>query len=757
MNKHLKKHIACIFVIFFLSIFINYKYVEFGKIRKSDMLILEYYTFPYAKNTILRFGEFPGWMNSHLGGMPLYANGEVTVFYWNLLLFLLLPISAANLLIISMLISSFLAGFFMYILMVYLTESRWGAVVSSFIFMANGAFITWSNAWPSRSQAIIWVPLVFLYLHKAFFGREWVKYSMFTGIVLGVSFHSGGLIGFMFSLLLLPAFFGFYLFGKNASRRLVKLCAIYLIIGAILAGLSAVKIFPMVEFGKISSKEGGFTYEQFIGQHIQISSFGDLSKIIKVAVGEQLAKEGIAPAKIGWIALALVLLSFFRWRKRNVLFFIVLMAFIILIATGSYLNYPLWKFIPGFSRLHHVQRSLFLLAFAWSVLAGFGVEVLKERLEKATRLKERAVAFIVILLLILIVFELGVPKLEFVDGNKISDFRDQMERNQLMQYLSQREGIFRIHNINTRMIGGVTTTYASHLGLEILYTTSAIWIPEYFNEYLGIASQAPAKFWGMLNTKYVYSDKEINVSGLSFARKFEECEICFEDKPSETGIGGPYLYINEKYLPRAYIAKNGLLVLGNEQNTENLMYGLMLLDSFNPTDTVIVPKRDVEDYEFLKKFEGVFLTSDSVTDEMVPLLQRYARDGGKLFPNVFAGEQDVSTQAIEGFLKGFDKGYGDVDEAQIVAYSPNQRIIQTDSDGFLVLAEKFYLFEGWKAYGDGGRMPIMRANGVNSAVVLDGSPKIDVRYKPKSFGIGATISGLTLLIVLFTLWKIRKK
>ena len=756
-GKTIRWHVYFFLIILFFSLFINYHYVEFGKIRKSDMLILEYYTFPYVKDTILRFGEFPGWINSHLGGMPLYANGESTVFYWNILLFLLLPISTENLLIISMIISSFLAGAFMYMLMMHLTEDRLSALVSSFVFMANGAFITWSNAWPSRSQAIIWVPLVFLYLHKAFFGKEWIKYAILTGLVLGVSFHSGGLVGFVFSLLLLPAFYLFYAIGKNPKKRLVKLSLIFLIVGAIIGGLAAVKILPMVEFSKVSSKEGGFAYEQFIGQHIQISSLGDLSKIIKVAVGEQLNAEGIAPAKIGWIALALVLLSFFRWRKRTVLFFILFMVFIILIATGSYLNYPLWKLIPGFSKLHHVQRSLFLLTFAWAVLAGFGVGVVREGLLKA-KFKQKTVTLIVGLVLGLIMVEIGLPKLAFVDENKIIDFQKQTKDNQLMQYLSSQEGIFRIHNINTRMIGGVTTTYASHLGLEILYTTSAIWIPEYFNEYLGIASQAPAKFWGMLNTKYVYSDKEINVSGLSFVRKFEECEMCFEDKASETGIDGPYLYINEKYLPRAYIAKNGLLVLGNEQTTENLMYGLMLLDSFNPADTVIIPKGEIEDYTFLKKFKAIFLTAGSVDDTIVPLLQRYVQEGGRLFPDIFAGELEVSAGEIEGFLKGFDKKYYDVNEAEILKYSPNQRIIRTeDKEGFLVLAEKFYLFEGWKAYGDKGRLPLLRANGVNSVIALDGASTIDVKYRPKSFRIGAGISGLTLAAVLLLLWKIRKK
>jgi hypothetical protein len=80
--------------------------------------------------------------------------------------------------------------------------------------------------------------------------------------------------------------------------------------------------------------------------------------------------------------------------------------------------------------------------------------------------------------------------------------------------------------------------------------------------------------------------------------------------------------------------------------------------------------------------------------------------------------------------------------------SPNAVTIRAASGfgGFLVLADTFY--PGWQATLDGRPVEILRANYAFRAVVLPpGEHTVVFRYEPLSFRVGATISVVTLVIV----------
>ena len=67
--------------------------------------------------------------------------------------------------------------------------------------------------------------------------------------------------------------------------------------------------------------------------------------------------------------------------------------------------------------------------------------------------------------------------------------------------------------------------------------------------------------------------------------------------------------------------------------------------------------------------------------------------------------------------------------------------------GWLVLADTYY--PGWRVFVDGVEGRIYRADYVLRAVPLaTGSHQVEFVYEPMSFKVGATISGITLLLVL---------
>lgn len=88
-------------------------------------------------------------------------------------------------------------------------------------------------------------------------------------------------------------------------------------------------------------------------------------------------------------------------------------------------------------------------------------------------------------------------------------------------------------------------------------------------------------------------------------------------------------------------------------------------------------------------------------------------------------------------------------KADIQRYENNSVTISAEAngDGFLILADAFY--PGWKAYIDGQETPIMRANHFYRAVAVpSGNHRIEFKYEPLSFKIGAFISILTVVSII---------
>jgi Bacterial membrane protein YfhO len=89
--------------------------------------------------------------------------------------------------------------------------------------------------------------------------------------------------------------------------------------------------------------------------------------------------------------------------------------------------------------------------------------------------------------------------------------------------------------------------------------------------------------------------------------------------------------------------------------------------------------------------------------------------------------------------------------ARILSHTPNTITISVASaaEAFLVLSEIYY--PGWRAYVDGHEEDLVRANGILRAVRLKaGNHQVEFRYQPYSLYAGATMSGITLLLILST-------
>ncbi|MDP7506508.1 MAG: hypothetical protein QF362_03640, partial [Candidatus Woesearchaeota archaeon] len=69
-------------------------------------------------------------------------------------------------------------------------------------------------------------------------------------------------------------------------------------------------------------------------------------------------------------------------------------------------------------------------------------------------------------------------------------------------------------------------------------------------------------------------------------------------------------------------------------------------------------------------------------------------------------------------------------------------------EGFLVLAEKYILFNTWEAKADNQEKELLRANGVNTAIYVSNNKEAIFRYSSETFNKGLIISLVTLFIIL---------
>ncbi len=73
--------------------------------------------------------------------------------------------------------------------------------------------------------------------------------------------------------------------------------------------------------------------------------------------------------------------------------------------------------------------------------------------------------------------------------------------------------------------------------------------------------------------------------------------------------------------------------------------------------------------------------------------------------------------------------------------------VQADTPRLLVLSEIYYP-DGWQAYVDGERVPILRADYVLRAVALDaGEHRVEFRFEPWDVRVGLIVSGIAALLI----------
>ena len=747
-----KEHILFIGLLLLLPIIFFWQFLTTNMTSGSNLLTYYYQMFSVVKESVLIYHQFPHWTPYIEAGFPLFANAQnpTFIFYTWPLVFLIPNLSLA--LNLSVILASFLMGLTMYILCFNLGLKPRYAFASGIVFMFASMHIIVVKSWPHRASVIFLTPLILLFLYKALTTKKWLLYSILAGVFLGASFLADAIDYFLITVVPFGLLFLVYVINKNWKQKLMKAALVFGIAFLLLLGLASIKLFPLLEFGKISSKEGSFSYEQSFGNVLKTKDLMKLPLSGSVTPHEDGARTGI-------IAFILMLLAIPLIKSRKILLFYLLGIIILLEATGTPVHYLFWKLIPGFDKVHHVIRFLFLYILAVAALAGFGMAWALAKLQEKYKLKEKTITLLYVLFVIGIIVELALISPKGFGFPVTKQMKESLEQQlvdlPILQYVVEQPGYFRIHTWGANMLGGNSGVFSTNLGLYNIHPSGSIWIPEFFNEFRGVAHQNPAVFYGILNVKFILSDQILNISGLTLIKEFPECEKCHLTTDVDMGLDGPYLYQNDYALPRAFTGKNAVLVAGEKNAVKNLMYGLMLSPEYDPRKMMIFMHEGLVNNiptAMMNSMDAVVLTQGSVDQSSMIILDAYVKQGGRLYPDIVHGNTTLTSQDIQSLLLSY-QDEARVEELPITLYSPNRIEVNIDkSEPFVVLSEKFFLFEGWKVKLNGRTIPFSRVDGIISGIYTGGETgKLVVEYKSTSFRIGAIITIITFFIIIIAL------
>ena len=745
--KNNKAHLLFLILLLLICIFIlkDYAFDSYWVPMRGDQNLPDTGTdFAYhasnsyvLKNALTNF-DIPLWSPYTLGGMPFFAKPQVQVFNISWLLLFLAPTAWLGLKL-SFLFHFFLAGLGMYLFMyIYMKKEPKICFLTALIYILN---------WSLLNEIIVghmnvlniytWLPFIMLFTFLALSSTNWLAYSILAGIAFSFLIFGGSpqetlFVAFLFAFVLL-----IHSIGKNFFKRLAKSFFVGLIIFLVFLGSSTIKILPTLEMLKVTSiREAGISFENLVGDGIF-----KLNNFVKVFA-----------SIFGLVGIILLPFAFFSLKKKKNLMFVILLILSILMLSKSPLIYLIWKYVPFVNKIRGIFKVMFLFTFPASVLLGIGASNLLEICQNKFKISNKNylnAIYVFILAAVIINLAFFAPKQMPFDNINL-----QLEKNQIMQYMSKDNDIFRFKVYETNGIDWGTDFYSIPLNLQDIYGYDNIWLFKYMPIFLSAANSQPAKMFGMLNMKYMTAMQPLNISGFSLIKKFEECgfhkngfDIC-QPKKSD----GPYLYKNELFLPRAYFVDNSILVLGAD-NADNIVFFIMLNNNFYPSNTVLISEDNLNniDTDILKKFNAVILTQNPAQEDYSKL-RVYVNNGGKLLPNIFAGENRFSEEKLNEALLSFNFSYSNVKKLDIKYDTYDSAKMKLQSKGkFLFLSEQYSMYPGWKAKLNGNEIKIFRANNVLTAVYANETGSLIFEYKPNSFKYGALISSITSLLILIFL------
>lgn len=682
---------------------------------------------------LLNSGEFPLWVPYILGGYPLIGSDPSFFLPSSLVLSLFvrnghLSSYAVELFLLFQL---WLSGVIIYFFLKELGASRFSSLFGSVLFAFSLPTVVRTQH-TGELTGLIWIPIIFYSLLKTIKEQN-LFWASISGLLIGICFLSSHIQLYFYLLLVIGAFLLYKIFISKDRRKLFFLSTVIFVIGLFIA---APRILPEFQYVRLSSRiqESSAGYAPFktllalfiphiFGKGLSFQDYWGGYRSFWMFVEYS--------SYIGVISLILLGLSYRVFKKKSIRFFFYLLGFALVFMYGKY--NPIQKlinlFLPGL-RFH--VRFMPFFVFAATIISSFTLDSLSIN---SNREKIRKIAFyglicsfvVIITVLIWHYFSnysrtgLSFYKHKTIFQNVLL-FGVFLSASFLLIYLRNEE------KISSAWFKGIASLI---LFADLLvmggYFSGKKMSPDFYYEsnrlIRFLKNKAENEKIRIESDEYGYSDSRslmyrlemLNGHTPNRLKRLEHFQKSFKDRKEK------YLNLyNVKYEIMDTV-KSGSIFLSLQRRDSCLPRVWIVHQVKRLPDSLIIPY--MKSNRFMPR-EEVVIPEETIIHEFT----EEVKDG-----------KDVIT------INVYQEGRIEME-------------VNLASNGYLVFSEHYY--PGWKAYLDGKRTPIIRANYVFRAVqVSEGKHKVRFIFEPESFYFGVVLASLALIFttVVLILYGINRK
>jgi len=714
----------------------------------------------------IRRGDFPLWNPYQFSGHPFFANPQHAILYPINGLFFLLPFDIAFNAII--LIHFLLGGFFTYLFLRDLKATPSGALISGLIFMLSGYLLSVHSLLPCL-LSVVWTPLILLFFRRAISNPN-IKNEIFTAIFITLSFLGGGIeivYGQFFILLFMVIF--------SQSSVFIKRTKSLLVVIILFLFLSAIQLIPFLELYCHSLRAKGLSFQEatiwsFAPKDVLLfflpDAYGYFLDMKKYWVSQCWLKT----LYTGGLPFILSMVYFIRGRKRRL--FLILMAFSIFLSLGHYNPlYPfVFKHVPFFNGIRYPVKFLYIFIFVMATTAGLGLDRLKALTDegKGNILKHLFIIFSLLFGFLLLFFILGDQEISHFLKERGMDFPD-------YNHISTN-----LYNIKRFLFYLTLFFLLLRIGYEVKWR---VWIKLLLIFFLTADLFGNMGFYGKEKTSEYFKKTKILESISSDRdefRVFSTPKTISMDTPILISEPSPLKVLKEKHLPPLNLLHSLRDIWGIDvirlKRTEALYRALTEAASISSTPLMelygvkyvisvtlikdpsleliesmtqglpgqkedLLKENTIKFYKNLNPSQRGWLVKGFRVMDPEAILSTIKSNGVHIKEEVLL-EEEPNAYPLKN-MESRQKSVAQLEKVKWVSESNNRLslLVNAEEDSILFLNDTYFI--GWKAFVDGERRRILRANYNFRAVPLPaGSHQVEFVYDPLSFKLGAWITSL---------------
>ncbi len=740
-----------------------------GAIPSKDQyfdVIRELYPWKTLVIQEIKKGKMPLWNPYNFSGSPLLANYQSQVFYPLTIFYYIFPqIIAWTILII---LQPLLGSVFTYLFATEIGLSATAAVASAILFNFSSFASIWME-FITILYTILWLPLLLFIIER---GIKQRLLTLAQKILFIFAFFSAITAGhpqdFLNCFLFLVIYITIRLLILRSWTNKEKIefiiyppaggLAFIIVIPFLLA---APQLLPTIELFKNSARVA-HDYQQIVSNML-IQWWQLPLLVIQDFFGNPATKTNFTgdyvgkTLSIGVVGFSLVIATLIDPKKSfHKVFFLWTAVAILLITVNTPITQLLYRYPMPIMSTGTPTRILFILLFALSILAGFGIDALKNQ-------KKSIIPFISLLIGIFVLLWLFALIHPSIPG---------------LTYTAQSFAVMKRAMIFSSVILGaiIALLIAKKYSSLALYALIALSVIELFYSFIKFNPFVPSSFAFPENAIMQFMKTNSGIYRYwGYGTAAIEANFATQTRTySPDGTDPLNLKWYNEFIQSSRDGNIANIFNRTTRSDAQLAPGYGADDL--PSNTYRLRIMDLLGVKYiLNRSENPMSDNTFPTDRFKPVWQK---DTWTIFENMKAAPRFFLTTDVKGYIDTNDferqfynitntnntvylhdndiarlpKLFGENHTVSLKSYTPTEITFSTHTDGQQMLFMSDTYNEGWKATVDENTTNIYKANWAFRAIVVpEGKHTVTFTYFPKSFNIGVYISliGAVCLLILY--------